>query len=110
LVLPTFAEGLPVVIMEAMALRRPVADDLCGWGSPSWSAGENGWLFPAGDVDELAAAIKDLLSRFLAKKLQVMGEAARARVLERHSIDTEAAKLGALFREVNRHGERSAVI
>jgi hypothetical protein len=28
-----------------------------------------------------------------------MGEAARRRVLERHSIDTETAKLAALFRE-----------
>jgi colanic acid/amylovoran biosynthesis glycosyltransferase len=59
--------------------------------------GENGWLFPAGAVDELAAALADCLAQ-PAEALQRMGDAAYQRVLERHDIDTEAAKLAALFR------------
>jgi colanic acid/amylovoran biosynthesis glycosyltransferase len=98
LVLPSFAEGLPVVIMEAMALRRPVLTTYVGGIPELVRPGENGWLVPAGNIDELGAAMEDFLSRPV-DELQAMGEAAYRRVVERHSIDTEAAKLAALFRE-----------
>jgi colanic acid/amylovoran biosynthesis glycosyltransferase len=96
LVLPSLAEGLPVVLMEAMALRRPVLTTYVAGIPELVRPGENGWLVPSGDVDELAAALEDLLLR-PAAELRAMGEAARRRALERHSIDTEAAKLAALF-------------
>jgi glycosyltransferase involved in cell wall biosynthesis len=59
--------------------------------------GENGWLFPAGSVEDLAAAIEDFISR-TPEELRIMGEAAYARVLDRHSADKEAAKLAELFK------------
>ena len=99
LVLPSFAEGLPVVIMEAMALRRPVLTTYVAGIPELVRPGENGWLFPAGDVDGLVLAIEDFLSRTPAD-LTVMGNAARLRVLARHTIDTEAARLADLFRTV----------
>lgn len=98
LVLPSFAEGLPVVIMEAMALRRPVLTTYVGGIPELVRPGETGWLFPAGSVDELA----ETMEAFLAAPnvtLERMGEAGYRLVLERHSIDAEAAKLAALFRE-----------
>jgi glycosyltransferase involved in cell wall biosynthesis len=97
LVLPTFAEGLPVVIMEAMALRRPVLTTYVAGIPELVIHGENGWLIPAGSVDELARAIKNCL---LAQNddLERMGNAGRQRVLERHSVNREAAKLASLFR------------
>jgi colanic acid/amylovoran biosynthesis glycosyltransferase len=98
LVLPSFAEGLPVVIMEALALRRPVLTTYVAGIPELVIPGENGWLFPAGDMDALAAAMEDCLSRS-ADELRVMGEAAHARVLERHSIDIEAKKLAGFFRQ-----------
>lgn len=98
LVLPSFAEGLPVVVIEAMALRRPVLATYVGGIPELVRHGENGWLFPAGDIAELAAAMEDCLSR-PARQLLLMGEAARARVLERHSVDAAAAKLASFFRE-----------
>lgn len=97
MVLPSFAEGLPVVIMEAMALRRPVLTTYVAGIPELVKPGENGWLFPAGSVDALADAIE----AFLATPddvLQAMGEAAKARVLERHDINIEAAKLAELFK------------
>lgn len=97
LVLPSFAEGLPVVIMEAMALRRPVLSTYVAGIPELVQPGENGWLFPAGDVDGLVMAIEDFLSRSTAD-LETMGDAARLRVLARHAIDTEAARLAGLFR------------
>jgi glycosyltransferase involved in cell wall biosynthesis len=101
LVLPSFAEGLPVVIMEAMALRRPVLSTYVGGIPELVRPGENGWLFPAGDVDALVAAMQDFLSRS-TDELRAMGEAAYRRVLERHSIDIEATRLARLFEECRR--------
>ena len=97
LVLPSFAEGLPVVIMEAMALRRPVLTTYVAGIPELVRPGENGWLFPAGDIDALTDALADCLAQ-PGEMLQAMGEAAYRRVLERHDIDTEAAKLAGLFR------------
>jgi glycosyltransferase involved in cell wall biosynthesis len=96
LVLPSLAEGLPVVLMEAMALRRPVLTTYVAGIPELVRPGENGWLVPSGDVEELARALQDVLSR-PAAELSAMGETARRRALERHSIDTEAGKLAALF-------------
>lgn len=97
LVLPSFAEGLPVVIMEAMALRRPVLTTYVAGIPELVRPGENGWLFPAGAVQELAAAMADCLGQ-PDEVLQRMGDAAHQRVLERHDIDTEVAKLASYFR------------
>ena len=98
LVLPSFAEGLPVVIMEAMALKRPVLTTFVAGIPELVVAGVSGWLFPAGDVGALASAIEDAVTRPI-EELARMGEAAYARVIERHSIDSEAAKLDRLFRQ-----------
>jgi len=96
LVLPSFAEGLPMVIMEAMALRRPVLTTYLAGIPELVRHGVDGWLFPAGSVDALAAAMEDCLAR-PSEALRTMGEAARARVLERHSVDVQAARLAELF-------------
>ncbi|MFG0322069.1 glycosyltransferase [Pseudomonas sp. zjy_15] len=97
LVLPSFAEGLPVVIMEAMALRRPVLTTYVAGIPELVRPGENGWLFPAGAVDELATAMADCLAQ-PAEVLQRMGEVAYQRVVQRHDIDTEAARLAGYFK------------
>jgi glycosyltransferase involved in cell wall biosynthesis len=99
LVLPSFAEGLPVVIMEAMALRRPVLGTFVAGIPELVRSGENGWLFPAGSVHALERAMRACLS-CTADEIRSMGEAAQQRVLERHSADVEAGKLAALFAEV----------
>jgi colanic acid/amylovoran biosynthesis glycosyltransferase len=98
MVLPSFAEGLPVVIMEAMALKRPVISTNVAGIPELVINGENGWLVPAGSVQELTAAIEEVLSAS-TQLLSVMGEAAYTRVTQRHNIDTEAGKLAALFIE-----------
>lgn len=97
LVLPSFAEGLPVVIMEAMSLRRPVLTTYVA-GIPELVKHEkNGLLFEAGSVEALADAIQSILS-MPKPALVKMGEAARLQVLLRHDIDVEASKLARLFR------------
>ena len=96
LVLPSFAEGLPVVIMEAMALRRPVLSTFVGGIPELVRTGETGWLFPAGDVAELAKVLEACLAAS-PEQLQAMGEAGYQRVLARHAVDTEAGKLAHLL-------------
>ena len=96
LVLASFAEGLPVVLMEAMVLGRPVITTFVA-GIPELVVdGESGWLVPAGDVDALAAAMEECLSAS-PERLAEMGRSGRARTLERHDVDAAAAKLAALF-------------
>jgi colanic acid/amylovoran biosynthesis glycosyltransferase len=106
LVLPSFAEGLPVVLMEAMALHRPVISTFVAGIPELVQTGEHGWLVPAGDIDALEQAMRDCLNA-PAADLARMGAAAFTRVQQRHNVDTEAAKLAALFREVARHAEQS---
>ena len=96
LILPSFAEGLPMVVMEAMAAGRPVIATAIA-GIPELVTRETGWLVPAGDVQGLADAI-DTLADMPYDDLVRMGQAARARVLVRHDIDNEATKLGHLIR------------
>lgn len=99
MVLPSFAEGLPVVVMEAMALRRPVLTTAIAGIPELVRHGENGWLFTAGSVDELAQAMQDCLTT-PAARMATMGADARTRVLQRHSVDVEAAKLAQHFKRV----------
>ncbi len=108
LVLPSFAEGLPVVIMEAMALRRPVLSTYVAGIPELVRPGREGWLFAAGDVDALVAALEEMLAT-PAAALEAMGQAAHARVLERHAIDIEAAKLAHLFRASAQGGPAPAL-
>ena len=96
LVLPSFAEGLPVVLMEAMSLGRPVISTFVAGIPELVRPGENGWLVPAGDVGALADAMRACLEA-TTEQLNAMGAAGRERVLQRHCADVEAAKLAAWF-------------
>lgn len=96
MVLPSFAEGLPVVLMEAMALARPVLTTAIAGIPELVEHREHGWLVPAGDADALVHAMLEVL-RTPASRLSEMGRAGRERVLLRHDVDTEARKLVSLF-------------
>ncbi len=96
LVQPSFIEGLPVVIMEAMAQGRPVISTYIAGIPELVLPGETGWLIPAGDVDNLVEALREALATPQSVRDR-MGEKARCRVKLRHSIETEAAKLRLLF-------------
>jgi colanic acid/amylovoran biosynthesis glycosyltransferase len=92
LVLPSFAEGLPVVIMEALALRRPVISTYVAGIPELISNGETGWLVPAGNVEQLVAAMIQMLDAPI-DQLERMGRAGAERVARDHNVTTEAHKL-----------------
>ena len=96
LVTPSFAEGLPVVIMEAMACARPIIATYIAGIPELVRPGHEGWLVPAGDAGALAetmlvAAASD------RETLCRLGASARARVIQRHDIRDSARQLAALF-------------
>jgi glycosyltransferase involved in cell wall biosynthesis len=90
-VLPSFAEGLPVVIMEALAAGRPVIATAVA-GIPELVDGACGWLIPAGSEDALVGAMTAALHAE-AEDLSAKGEVGRHRVLEMHDADRNAAAL-----------------
>ena len=96
LVVPSFAEGLPVVIMEALALRRPVISTWVAGIPELVEPGVCGWLVPPGSSEALAAAIRELLDT-PRDELERMGERGAERVVRQHNIATEARKLRSLI-------------
>jgi colanic acid/amylovoran biosynthesis glycosyltransferase len=95
-VLPSFAEGLPVSIMEAFAAGRPVVSTYIAGTPELVRPVENGWLVPAGSSEALAAALKDVLQTS-TDVLTDMGARGKQLVQELHRADSEAAKLAQLF-------------
>ena len=104
LVLPSFAESLPVVVMEAFALARPVVATKTGGVSELVEPGVNGWLVDPGSVDQLADALRDVLSMPLPR-LAELGRAGRRRVLARHHGARQTEALLTLF---ERYGGQAA--
>jgi glycosyltransferase involved in cell wall biosynthesis len=98
MVVPSFAEGLPVVIMEALALSRPVISTYIA-GIPELVRPEKcGWLVPAGSVEELATALRSVLQTPV-EKLAEMGRTGAEAVRQNHDAAIEAAKLVNLFEQ-----------
>ena len=97
LVMPSLSEGLPVVIMEAMAQRRPVIAPFLAGIPELVLPGKTGWLYPASDVEALAAAIEACLD-CSAADLVDMGEEAHRNVWAMHDVDAQARELLALMK------------
>lgn len=96
LVLASLGEGLPVVIMEAMAMGRPVVSTDVGGISELVVEGETGWLAPAADSKRLAEAMRIALETSDVE-LTAMGARGRERVLRMHDVQRESKKLRELL-------------
>eukprot|EP00456_Euglypha_rotunda_P050720 TRINITY_DN40850_c0_g1_i1.p1 TRINITY_DN40850_c0_g1~~TRINITY_DN40850_c0_g1_i1.p1 ORF type:complete len:395 (-),score=22.85 TRINITY_DN40850_c0_g1_i1:181-1365(-) len=95
LVLPSLMEGLPVVLIEAMALHRPVvASQVAGIPELIDDSGA-GLMFTPSDWDDLARK----LSAMIAARggWQRMGDAGRVRVEEEFRVELSAARMARLF-------------
>ena len=97
MVLPSFAEGLPVVIMEALALGRPVVSTYIA-GIPELVEPDCGWLVPSSSVEALTETISKVL-QLSTDELSQMGQVGAKKVALQHDVAIEARKLGTLFRQ-----------
>jgi glycosyltransferase involved in cell wall biosynthesis len=98
LALPSWIEGLPLVVLEAMARAKPVVASRVG-GLPELVAeGSTGLLVPPRDVAALAAALAGLTGdRERARRL---GEAGRARVVAEFSAQAMADRFLEIYDEL----------
>ena len=97
LLLPSFAEGLPVVIMEALALGRPAISTYIA-GIPELVDEGCGWIIPAGSVEDIAQAMEDAMSAKPAT-LKAKGLEGRERVKDRHDVRKNAAAILKLIKD-----------
>lgn len=94
-VLPSFAEGVPVVLMEALASEKPViATQVAGVGELV-EEGKSGFLVPPGDANTLADRIRTLAAD--PELRTAMGQHGRTKVVTDFDIRIEAARLATLF-------------
>jgi len=95
--LPSFAEGLPVVLMEAMAMGIPAVSTYIAGIPELIRDGVDGLLAPAGDVEALVEALGRLMDS--AELRERLGKSGRERVLEGFELGTNVEKLAAVFWE-----------
>jgi len=95
LVLPSFAEGVPVALMEAMVSKRPVIATRVGGVAELIDHGVSGLLVAPSDSQGLADAMLQMAESEEAR--HAMGEAGHAKVCAEFDIDKEAAWLKQLF-------------
>ncbi len=95
-VLPSFAEGLPIVLMEALALECPVISTPVAGIPELVEHGRNGWLVPAGAIGPLADAMEQALD-LPADRLDQMGRDGREKVLALHHPRQQVQQLLRLF-------------
>jgi glycosyltransferase involved in cell wall biosynthesis len=96
--LSSYREGLPNVVLEAMALETPVVATAVAGVPRLVTDGHDGLLVPAGDAAALAPALGRILSdSALARRLAV---AARATIEERFSFERRMRKVARVYDEV----------
>lgn len=100
-VLPSFQEGLPVVLMEALTTELPVVTTRIAGVAELVVDGENGRLVPAGRADLLAEAIESLADPELRVRL---GRDGRQAVEAAFTPATEAPAMAAFLAGVRPHG------
>ncbi|WP_366942877.1 glycosyltransferase family 4 protein [uncultured Roseobacter sp.] len=93
--LPSFAEGVPVVLMEAMASRLPVIATRVAGIPELVIDGQNGYVVPPGDVGAFSAALITLLDD--PKKCEYMGQSGRSHIEAEYNLSKEVAWLASLF-------------
>lgn len=98
LVISSFSEGLPNVLLEAFAYRKPVVSTRVGGTPEIISHGESGFLVEPGNVDGLVDSVLALLKDpELAGK---MGERGRKTIEEKLSFEKRTERIQALYQEI----------
>ncbi|HEX3681986.1 MAG TPA: glycosyltransferase family 4 protein [Bryobacteraceae bacterium] len=93
--LASFTEGLPIALMEAMAMQIPCVAS-CITGIPELIRdGVTGLLFSPGNIDDLTRALRILIGDTALR--QRIGEAARLHVIQHYNLHVNVARLAEVF-------------
>ena len=98
LVMPSLLEGLPMILLEAMAMKKPIVATNIEGIMEVLESGRSGLLVPPGETKALADAIINMLT-YRDKALQ-MGLAARKVVEERFGVDIMVQKVEEVYDEL----------
>jgi len=102
-VLPSFAEGVPVALMEAMAMEIPCISTVTAGIPELISSGVNGILVPPSDAASLAEALEMLIGN-PGYRLK-LGRAGRRKIMEQYNLQDNTQRLASVF--VRRLGVQS---
>jgi glycosyltransferase involved in cell wall biosynthesis len=105
MVVSSFMEGVPVVLMEAMAKELAVVATAVG-GIPELVTPGSGWLVPPGSSESLAQALLEAVEH--RTELRSMGRRGRQRVVDAFSTDRLGREMTALFSKYLADGDASA--
>jgi len=108
MVLPSFTEGLPTVVLESYAAGVPVVATAVGGTPEAVADGVDGYLVPPGDPIALARRIIDVLK--LDHKRHEMGELGRQRIRAEFTFDAQARRFQGVCEELVNCRRESVVI
>jgi glycosyltransferase involved in cell wall biosynthesis len=97
-VLPSYSEGMPQSLLEAMAYGLPVVVSNVGGIPEVVRDGDEGLMIKPGDLDELCRALTQLIES--AECRQRMGAAARRRMAAHHTVEIYLRQLQELYNSV----------
>ena len=95
--LPSFAEGIPVVLMEAMAMQIPCVTTHITGVPELIEHGEHGLLVPPADLDALVQALRSLVEQ--PQLCDRLARAGRARVLADYDLPRNVSVFAKLLGE-----------
>ena len=104
--LSSLSEGLPNVLLEAMAMALPVVASRVGGVPQLIEDGVTGQLVDAGDQRALAERLRELVNN--ANQRRCLGDAARQAIALHYSFERRMEKMVAIYRSVGVEGARIA--
>lgn len=99
-------DGIPVALMEAIAMETPPVSTRVSGISELIDHGENGLLVEPGDIEGLADAVSSVLAD--EQRRRAFGEAGRRKVKEEFNVERECSKLESVFARMGGRGQRSS--
>ena len=89
--------SFPGVVLEAMAMEKPVIAFQSGGIPEQFVDGESGYLVPKGDIDSLVERIIDLYNN--PDKRHKIGKNARKHLLKNFSLDRHFREIEEIYNE-----------
>jgi len=98
-VLPSINEGISNTILEAMAAGRPVIAGRVGGNGELIESGRTGVLYAADDANALVAAMLDFSDD--PRRVDTMGQAARARAVNEFGVQAMVDRYAAVYEQLS---------